>query len=102
MAWHTKWVTLSRAGPTDEATTLHETLCRTLQVLACYDQCDLGNLAAAEILCRQLQLVEERQRESGSQKGDQGKHAAASTLDGHLYLGSTASRGGLCICPQLD
>ena len=27
--------------------------------MGCYDQCDLLNLASAELLCRQLQLLEE-------------------------------------------
>ena len=99
MAWHTRWLAMARLQPTDEMAIAHETACRVLQTLCCYDQVDVSNLAGCEIIGRQLQLVEERRYES-LVRGQQSE-AHAST-DAHLFLGHQSSRGGLCISPLLD
>ena len=100
MAWHTKWLTLSKLLPHDEMAVAHESACRVLQTFCSYDQVDVSNLAGCEIIARQLQLLEERRYESQMRGHQQVDHAVGS--DSHLFLGTTASRGGLCISPALD
>ena len=37
-----------------------ETYCKVLQAMLTYDQLDVSNLASAEVIARQIQLIEER------------------------------------------
>ncbi len=54
---------MARLQDTDSGVNLHEAACRTFEAMVCYDQLDSGALAAAEVLSRQVQLVEERWQE---------------------------------------
>ena len=53
--------------------------------------------AAAEIGARQIQMIEERRGDSGSKR-----EASDIITDSHLFLGTSAARGGLCVCPALQ
>ena len=79
----------------------HDTACRVLHTLVSYDQYDVSESAAAEIISRQIQMIEERHRDGGAQSSE-GKNSAHSSQDTHLFLGTAASRGGLCVCPALQ
>ena len=101
IAWHTKWVHEAKLQPDHPSAVSHETACRLLQVLGCYDQVDISNSAGAEIIARQIQLLEEKHRDCGGGGGKGGDSSGAS-MDSHLYMGSSSSRGGLCVCPLLS
>ena len=36
----------------------HETICRCLETMVCFDQPNIANLSGCEMLCRRLQLIE--------------------------------------------
>lgn len=46
--WHQRWRADARLQNSDVGVSNHELCCRILQDLCCYDQCNSGNLAAAE------------------------------------------------------
>ena len=98
--WHTRWVAEQRLDPTHPNVVVHETCCRTLEQLVCFDQGNAPNLTSAEVVARQLQLAEEKEREVASE----GKKDEVSDLssEGHLYLGGGHTRGNLCIAPELN
>jgi len=105
-AWHAKWKLLAALKDTDETCIAHATACHTLELLARYDQMNIPNLAAAELLSRQIQLIEERRREETlrEEAGKKQKHDSmiGAGIDSYLYMGNSASRDGLCICPLLQ
>eukprot|EP00973_Karenia_brevis_P003209 442771-Karenia_brevis.AAC.1 len=59
LGWHAKWRADGKLQATDAGVSTHELACKMLQTMCCYDQLDVGNLASAEIMARQLQIVEE-------------------------------------------
>ena len=75
---------------------MHDSCCQVLELLLTYDQVNGAKLAAAEMLMRQVQLVEERWKERFV-----GVDNADSEHNLHLYLGGP-SRGNLCISPMLS
>ena len=105
-AWHSKWKLLAGVKDTDECCIAHATACRTLELLARFDQLNIPNIAAAELLSRQIQLIEERRREEvlRDESGKKQKNDAmvGAGIDAYLYMGNSASRDGLCICPLLQ
>ena len=101
VGWHNRWAANHRLVSADNSVDVHETACRFLQALVCRDGVNAPNVEGAEIVARQLQLVEERHRDRvvGGKGGDQ----SLGSFDAHLYMGATsASRGGDCICPVLQ
>ena len=97
-AHRTRWRTMCRLQPQDAGVSLHECACRCLELLVTYDQVDVTNIAGAEILSRQVQLVEEKWKDCvfGSPPTGDIEH------DSHLYLGTGMSRGDLCVGPLLQ
>ena len=92
--WHQRWLVNHRLQAHEYGVDWHEACCQILQAMCCADQLQSPNLEAAELVCRQVQLLEERHRE---------KKGADESLDLHLYMGTTsASRGGVCVCPSLQ
>eukprot|EP00973_Karenia_brevis_P056924 7918184-Karenia_brevis.AAC.1 len=56
----------------------------------------MANIASAELLVRQLQLIEQKHAErlpGSSEDGDSGMH---------LFLGTSNTRGGICVAPSLS
>lgn len=95
--WHQRWRADARLQNSDAGVSNHELCCRILQDLCCYNQCNTGNLAAAEHCARQIQLVEERWKSRILGNVEQ----AEATQDSYLYA-RTATRGCLCIHPELQ
>jgi hypothetical protein len=63
-----------------------------------YDQLDVSNCAAAELICRNLQRIEEKHKDKMVSVSDD-------TLGGEtaLFMGmSQGSRAGLCVSPLLN
>lgn len=94
MAGKKRWVAASKLSLTDEGVDAQEAACRVLPTLVCVDQLNPISLEAAELVARQLQLVEGRHRSKGQQQ-------QAQDVDSHLYIGSSSSsRGGAFAAPE--
>eukprot|EP00973_Karenia_brevis_P016935 2321986-Karenia_brevis.AAC.1 len=55
---HAKWRADTKLQSSDPNVRQHESWCRVLQLRMCYDQLDVSNLASAELISRQIQLIE--------------------------------------------
>eukprot|EP00974_Lingulodinium_polyedra_P005148 485008-Lingulodinium_polyedra.AAC.1 len=64
MGWHHRWFTLCRAQAHEGAAPAHGEWFRVLKVMTTYDQLYVSALASAEFVCRQIQVIEERLKES--------------------------------------
>ena len=89
--WHSKWRTEGRLQQHDGGVSMHDACCQVFELSLVYDQLNASNLASSEMLCRQIQLVEERWKDRFS-SGE----SAESEYNLHLFLGQQ-SRGNLCI-----
>jgi hypothetical protein len=96
MLWHQTWVTLGKLNNNDHQVIFHEALCRMVETAACYDQINLPTLASMELLVRQIQCIEERQKD----KFTAADFSGSTGYEQHLMAGSS-SRSQLCICPAL-
>lgn len=56
---HEWWKSSRRRLATDQVVGQHETWCKVLQTMLVYDQLDVSNLASAELIARQIQLLED-------------------------------------------
>lgn len=94
---HAQWRANARLQAQEPGVSEHEQACRTLQVLACFDQLNLYNLAGAEVVARRLQMVEEKYKDRIlSSMGE------AEPSEQHLFSGTQGTRANLCICPALQ
>ena len=98
---HAKWrseVNLTSADPTVAE---HEFCMRVVQLAVQYDQLNISELAAFELVLRRAQLAEYRLKDRilGSRAGS----ALGGDVDedGYLYLGTSETRGMLMIAPTL-
>ena len=66
--------------------------------MICFDQLQVGSLAAAEFCARQIQLVEEKYRDRGVPKDSL---ELVSESEAALFSGSR-SRTTICVCPALS
>ena len=99
MGMHQTWRTNCRMQPGDGPVVEHEGWCRVLQLLISYDQLDGANLAACELIGRNIQRIQEKHKEKLiSSSGDDGMGGETS-----LFMGMThGSRAGLCVSPALQ
>ena len=99
MGMHQAWRTNCRMQPGDGPVVEHEGWCRVLQLLISYDQLDGANLAACELIGRNIQRIQEKHKEKLiSSSGDDGMGGETS-----LFMGMThGSRAGLCVSPALQ
>jgi hypothetical protein len=93
---HAKFIAFFKLSPGDPVALQHEAWCKVLQTMVCYDQLDVHNLASAELVCRQLQLLEDRH----SMVSDKGEAAAASE-ESSLYMGTSTAHGAVLVAPEL-
>ena len=75
---------------------MHEVACLMLETMVTYDQLAVANLASAEQLGRQVQLVEERWEDlfclpDTASEADQNQH---------IFMGARQSH--ICVCPALQ
>ena len=96
LARHGRWRSEARLTNSDGGVGEHERCCRALEIMACWDQMNLPDLAVAEMLARSVQLQEERWRDRLA--GDD----YASGLDSHLFYGTSSVRGNVCVSPALQ
>ena len=81
--------------PTDAGVHVREIGLQTLGIMICFDQLQVGSLAAAEFCARQVQLVEEKYRDRGVPKDSLELVSEAALLSG------SRSRTTICVCPAL-
>ena len=93
MGRHSKWKSEARLQ-SEPGVAEHEAACKLLQTMMCYDQLDVGNLASAELLGRQIQMVEEKYKDR-MQSGAGGTCRATRS-----FTWAPASRAGWCACAQ--
>lgn len=91
---HTRFKTDAKLSSSDPGMAQHEQLCKLLQTGACFDQYDMTNSAMVELICRELQMIEERY--SSRLHG-----ASELSEEAHLFLGTHSSRGNVCMDPAL-
>jgi len=99
--WHRNWRHMLKLQITDPGVSEHEVFCRALECLVCYDQLNVAELGAIEILARRFQLHEERYRlklidaERGAGK------TGVDFDDAAIFMGHSRERGVAAICPAL-
>ena len=86
---HQRWKAAVRGDEGDRSVHEHELLCLALELAGCYDQLDIGSLAAFEVLGRRLQLIEESKAAGGATAYEGAK----------FFLGYR--RGGTLLAPGL-
>eukprot|EP00959_Pyramimonas_sp_CCMP1952_P269696 5638374-Pyramimonas_sp.AAC.1 len=101
LAWHSKLEAEARLPDSESICQQHEMNCRLLETGSCYDQVNCSELAAFELICRQIQLIEERHYEDAvsAQASITSERLLAAEAD--HYMGASASKGNLCIAPAL-
>ena len=93
---HTRWKNLVNGDYDDALVSEHSLLCKVLLWASSYDQLNVANLAAFELLVRRIQMIEYKKR--GSMKD--------STVDGlgqedKIFLGTELAKGTICFSPKL-
>jgi len=81
-----------------------EFFCRVLETMVCHDQTKEPNLAAAELTCGQLQLIEEQQYDDSAATGAKkdGKTVKVTADTGtYIVMGTQATRSVVCVFPAL-
>ena len=91
---HQSWRVACKFQPTDGPAIEHESWCRVLHTLMCYDQVDVCNLAGVELVVRAIQRIEEKHKFK--------MMAADETGENSLFMGASGgSRTGTVISPKL-
>ncbi len=91
---HTRFKVEARLSSTDPGVSQHENLCKLLQVGLTFDQLDMTNLAMVELMCRELQMIEEKYSDRLRSTNDMSDEV-------HLFLGTHSSQGNVCMDPAL-
>ena len=91
---HTRFKVEARLSSSDPGVSQHENLCKLLQVGLTFDQLDMSNLAMVELMCRELQMIEEKY-------SDRLRSTNEMSDESHLYLGTHSSQGNVCMAPAL-
>ncbi len=116
LGWHNKWLSLMSLGDDHDASRLHETLCRILDLGVTFDQLKVTELASFELAARQLQFLEAQVHEVAAAwpmhkaaaawpTAPWRKSAASSSTAAWptetSFLESGLSKADLCIAPKL-
>eukprot|EP00973_Karenia_brevis_P021666 2980261-Karenia_brevis.AAC.2 len=96
LAHHQKWRSDCKLPLGDGGVIQHEAWCRVLYTLLTYDQVDIHNLAGAELVARQIQLLEHKYSDRMPGASDS---ADSNSL---LFAGSLGTRGNVCVSPLLS
>jgi len=104
LAWHTKWRMEWKLDTVSDCCRYREFFCGVLETMVCYDQTKEPNLAAADLVCGQLQLIEEQQYEdsvaAGAEKEGKTNKVVAGT-ETYIVMGTQATRSVVCVFPAL-
>ena len=92
---HTRFKSEANLQQADAGVAQHEQLCKLLHTAISFDQLDGCNCAVVELICREIQMIEDKYSErllAGSE---------ISPETAHLFLGTHSSRGNVCMSPAL-
>ena len=92
MARHNKWINESGVSLGDRSVYEHEILSEAIEMLVCFDQVQVCNLAGCELLIRRLQLIEEAHVLSPGAPSYEGSEH---------WLGTGRRKGGVLVAPAL-
>ena len=95
LGWHALWRSNGRLQESEHLVQQHLSYCEVLEASATYDQLNIPALAGLELVCRQIQICEDKL----SHRFDD-TTADAPSQDYFLMSGST-SKQQLCVCPTL-
>ncbi|CAK0841610.1 unnamed protein product [Prorocentrum cordatum] len=87
---HSRWRSEARLQEHEPGVQEHERSCQALEELICYDQCNGANLAAVELLVRNIQVQQGRYRDRSAGGSGGG---GPDSVDTHLCMGSELRRG---------
>ena len=94
LAWHAMWKSNGRLLDSDPLVMQHEMCCRVIETCLCYDQIDGAANASFELVCRSLQICEDRL----SPKFEESSHDSHGDM---LLMSGAAHKSQPCICPAL-
>ena len=100
---HTRCVSDAKLTYADPGAVEHQACCRVLGIGASYDQLDLPQVASMEYTCSSLQMIELKHMDRVVVVGP--GTVGSTTVpfnDTHLYMGWSATRGVLCVDPNLE
>ena len=107
VSWDTRWRRDNNLKEDMWGVAVHRDLCKILDRLGLHDMCDLANLAAAEDIVRQLQLIEylyyeasKLETHDGSKKG-KGSSRGARADEAAIFAGRNRDFGECMVCPEL-
>ena len=97
-AHHTRWRHQAGLTVNDPGVSVHETVMKAVTFGLCFDQLNISESAAFELLMRQAQLVEMKYKHRSLKgiAGDPGHE------EEYLVLGTSTTRGQLMINPDLE
>lgn len=95
---HTRFLTMTGVPPGDPGAQEHEIILRCIEHAVVFDQLQVCEIAALEVLIRRAQLIELRHRE----KVTGGVMGVSVDDDAHTYLGTGRTRELLMLAPQLE
>ena len=98
LAHHTRFLQLAGVTGADAGAQEHEHCMRIIEFAVCYDQVQVSELAALEMVARRAQMVELRFREKVIGTGG----GVSVDDDAFLYMGTGKTRGLLMVCPLLE
>ena len=93
MSWHSMWKANGKLTDTEPLVLEHESLTRVIETMCTYDQFDLASSASGELLCRQLQIIEDRLSYKFDDETAKGSD--------YFLMSGAASRTNVCVCPEL-
>lgn len=91
---HTKFKSDAGLTAADPGVVTHEHLCKLLQTALTVDQLDGSNSATIELICRELQLIEEKY-------GDRLRSKDAFAEEGEYFMRTSVGQANVCMCPAL-
>jgi len=94
---HETWKARKRLTNNDFGVDMHETLSEVVEVMGCFDQGDVSNLAAMEVAYRKLQLIEHFWDEKSLDQAAQNARVPVDEV--HAFVGG--GRPSSMVCPSL-
>ena len=99
---HHRFVSEGKFQDSDPGISEHQLLSKALYFGAVYDQLDLPQLAWAELIGRQFQMIELHYKNRFLPKLKENLAGPDPYDDAHLYLGLSQTRGMLAVSPALE
>jgi len=99
---HSRFITDGKLAYSDAGVTAHQVIMKLLYLAAVVDQVNLGEMSWAELAGRHAQMVELKYKSKFIPAPPKNPQMTDPFDDTHLYLGVSATRGMLAVCPELE